>query len=104
MCNPITNAACIAKMAAGSLAGAAGLPPGSGAAIAAGAAAAGKAAAGAATNAAIGGLAGSIQDAIGTVAKESVAWWINLPSPDLASDPVVHTLQAWLFPFTAAVA
>ena len=33
-----------------------------------------------------------------------VAWWINLPSPDLAADPVPRELQAWLFPFTAAVA
>ena len=33
-----------------------------------------------------------------------IAWWVSLPSPDLATDPVPHTLQAWLFPFTAAVA
>ena len=33
-----------------------------------------------------------------------VAWWINLPSPDLAADPVPRALQAWLYPFTAAVA
>ena len=50
------------------------------------------------------GLAGAIQDAIGTIAKDMVAWWVNLPSPDLAADPVPRTLQAWLFPFTAAVA
>jgi hypothetical protein len=90
MCNPLTSVACIARL----------IPGGPAAIIPSAASAAARAAA----NAAVGGLAGSIQDAIATIAKESVAWWINLPSPDLAGDPVVQTLQTWLFPFTAAVA
>ena len=111
MCNPFTSAACIAHVAKGAAIGSLipGVGPVLGGVVASGAAghaakAAVGAAAGAATNAAVGGLAGSIQSAIGEIAKESVAWWINLPSPDLAGDPVVQTLQTWLFPFTAAVA
>ena len=103
MCNPLTSFSCIAKVAVGSIP-IPGMPPGTAGLIGAGAGAAGKAAAGAAANAAIGGLAGSSQSAIAEILKESVAWWINLPSPDLAGDPVVQTLQGWLFPFTAAVA
>src|ERR1700733_1906949 len=83
MCNPLTSATCIAKLGVSTVTGAAATGV---------------------TNAALGGLAGAIQDGINTITKESVAWWINLPSPDLVGDPVVHTLQTWLFPFTAAVA
>ena len=98
MCNPLTSATCLAQIAkAGTVTAPAGAVDG----VAGGAA---KAAAGGVTNAAIGGLAGAIQDAIGTIARDMVSWWVNLPSPDLAADPVPRTLQAWLFPFTAAVA
>ncbi len=107
MCNPLTSAACLGQIALG--AGAGSVVPGggliAGGALAAGAAgSAARAVAGGAANAAIGGLAGAIQSGIGTIAKDMVAWWVNLPSPDVAADPVPRTLQAWLFPFTAAVA
>jgi hypothetical protein len=103
MCNPLTSAACAAKIAAE---GAAGLIPGDPIVpnIGGVAGSAAKAAAGGVTNAAVGGLAGAIQAGLGTLAKDMVAWWINLPSPDLTTDPVPHVLQGWLFPFTAAVA
>ncbi|MGH3194037.1 MAG: hypothetical protein ACRDOL_43620, partial [Streptosporangiaceae bacterium] len=102
MCDPFTSASCLAQLAIGDLIPG-GLPiPGSPVAGAAGTAA--KAAAGGVANAAIGGLAGAIQDGIGTIAKDMVAWWINLPSPDLTTDPVPRVLQEWLFPFTAGVA
>lgn len=102
VCDPITSAACIAQIAVGVLIPGAGGIAGAGAVPAAGTVA--KAAAGTVANAAIGGLAGAIQDGIGTIAKDMVAWWINLPSPDLATDPVPRVLQEWLFPFTAGVA
>jgi len=103
VCNPLTSATCIAQIAIGSGAGI--LPGGAAIGLAGGVAGgAAKAAAGGVTNAAIGGLAGAIQSGIGTIAKDMVAWWISLPSPDLAADPVPRTLQAWLYPFTAAVA
>ena len=107
MCNPLTSVSCIAQIAASSLP-IPGQIPGLGDTIAGAAghaagAAAGAAATGAA-NAAVGGLAGAIQDALGTVARDTVAWWVSLPSPDLTNDPVPQTLQTWLLPFTAAVA
>ena len=108
MCNPLTSAACLAQIAAGSIPIPGQIPGAAGTAVvgaaghAAGAAAG--AAAGGAANAAIGGLAGAIQDALSTIARESVALWVHLPSPDLTSDPVPQTLHTWLLPFTAAVA
>ena len=101
MCNLLTSASCVAAFG---VIGAGALIPGVGSGVAGVAGGAAKAAAGGAANAAIGGLAGAIQDAIGTIAKDMVSWWVNLPSPDLAADPVPRELQAWLFPFTAAVA
>jgi len=103
VCNPLTSAACLGHVAAGT--GVGTLIPGVGpvvGALAGGGAA--RAVVGGATNAALGGLAGAIQAAIGTIARDMVTWWISLPSPDLAADPVPRTLQAWLYPFTAAVA
>ena len=85
-CNPLTSATCIAQIAASAASHAAGNV------------------AGGVTSAAVGGLAGAIQDGIAQIATGMVAWWTKLPSPDLATDPVPHVIQAWLFPFTAAVA
>src|ERR1039457_7259274 len=85
-CTPLTSATCIAQIAASAASHAAG------------------GVAGGVTNAAVGGLAGAIQDGISTIATGMVAWWIKLPSPDLATDPVPHVIQAWLWPFTAGVA
>ena len=31
-------------------------------------------------------------------------WWIQIPSPDLATEPAITRIQAWLLPVTAAVA
>ena len=105
MCNPLTSAACVAQIAAGSLGnivpGGGVVPGGAIGGLAGGAA---KAAAGGAADAAAGGLAGAIQNGIGTIAKDMVAWWISLPSPDLAADPVPRVLAGWLYPFTISVA
>jgi len=107
VCNPLTSAACLSHVAVG--AGVGTLIPGVGPVVgglAGGGAADGavKAAADGVTNAALGGLAGAIQSAIGTIARDMVTWWTGLPSPDVAADPVPRVLQAWLYPFTAAVA
>src|ERR1022692_817344 len=84
--NPLTSATCIAQIAASAASHAAG------------------GVAGGVTSAAVGGLGGAIQAGIAQIATGMVAWWTKLPSPDLATDPVPHVIQAWLFPFTAAVA
>ncbi len=34
----------------------------------------------------------------------TAAWWISIPSPDLAAEPAITRIQAWLLPITAAVA
>jgi hypothetical protein len=86
MCNPFTSATCITQIAGGAVFHAAGQV------------------AGGAANAAVGGLASSIQSGIASVATHMVAWWIRLPSPDVATDPVPRILQAWVLPFTAGVA
>src|ERR1022692_1533777 len=85
-CNPLTSATCIAQIAASAASHAAGNVAGS------------------VTSAAVGGLGGAIQDGIAVIGTGMVAWWTKLPSPDLATDPVPHVIQAWLWPFTAGVA
>ena len=88
-CNPLTSGSCIVH----DLTNVATLPGnllGSAASTAA--------------NGAVGDLARTIQGAVETVAKDTVAWWVNLPSPDLTADPVPALIQQWLLPFTVAVA
>ena len=106
MCDPFTSAACLAQIAAGTaVAGPAGAAIGAGAAGSAAHAAAGAAGqvAGAAANTAVGGLASAIQGGAGTLARDMIAWWVSVPSPNLATDPAPHVISVWLFPFTAAV-
>jgi hypothetical protein len=53
---------------------------------------------------AIGALAGAIQSGVAWMVSGTVDWWIQIPSPDLASEPAVGALQSWLLPITVAVA
>jgi hypothetical protein len=65
---------------------------------------AGKAAGGAVADGAVSGIASAIQSGIAWVVSGTVDWWVQVPSPDLASEPAVGALQRWLLPVTIAVA
>jgi hypothetical protein len=64
----------------------------------------GKAAGSAAADGAVSGIASAIQSGITWVVSGTVDWWIQVPSPNLAAEPVVGALQRWLLPVTVAVA
>jgi hypothetical protein len=65
---------------------------------------AGKAAGSAVADGAVSGIASAIQSGISWVVSGTVDWWIQVPSPNLAAEPVVGALQRWLLPVTVAVA
>ncbi len=50
------------------------------------------------------GLANAISAGVRWTVTNTVAWWISIPSPDLAADFAITRIQAWLLPITAAVA
>jgi hypothetical protein len=49
-------------------------------------------------------IAQSINAGVTWVVKNTVSWWVSIPSPDLATEPAVARLQQWILPITAAVA
>ena len=59
---------------------------------------------GAATSGVLDGIAHAIQSGIGSLVSETIAWWIKIPSPDLASEPAISRMQQWILPITIAVA
>jgi hypothetical protein len=61
-------------------------------------------AAGSVTGGVMGAIADSIQSGIAWMVSHTVDWWVQVPSPDLASEPAVGSLQRWLLPVTVAVA
>jgi hypothetical protein len=66
------------------------------------------AAAGAAVNAgasdALSGIADAIQGGIAWIVSQTLTWWVQVPSPDLAAEPAVGQLQQWILPVSVAVA
>jgi hypothetical protein len=50
------------------------------------------------------GLANAISTGVRWTVTNTVAWWISIPSPNLAAEPAITRIQAWLLPITAAVA
>ena len=67
----------------------------------------GKAAGAAAGNAASGalnGIASAVQSGISWMVTQTVTWWVQVPSPDLAGEPAVGQLQRWILPIAVAVA
>jgi hypothetical protein len=50
------------------------------------------------------GLASAINEGIRWIVVNTATWWIQLHSPDLANEPAVTQIQAWLLPITAVVA
>ena len=49
-------------------------------------------------------LAEAFQSAVGWFISSTASWWVKTPSPDLANDPVVGTMQRLIQPLTIAVA
>ena len=67
----------------------------------------GKAAGAAAGNAASGalnGIASAVQSGISWMVTQTVTWWVQVPSPDLAGEPAVGQLQRWIVPIAVVVA
>jgi hypothetical protein len=50
------------------------------------------------------GLADAITDGVRWIVENTATWWIGIPSPDLATEPAITQIQAWLLPITSAVA
>src|SRR5215469_13988649 len=50
------------------------------------------------------GIASAIGEGIRWIVVNTASWWIQLPSPDLAAEPAVVRIQAWLLPLTAVIA
>jgi hypothetical protein len=63
-----------------------------------------KAVAGTVASDALSSIASAISSGVAWVTANSVSWWVKLPSPDLASEPAVNSLQQWMLPVAAAVA
>jgi hypothetical protein len=69
--------------------------------------AAGRAVSAAASSAgagALNGIASAVQSGISWMVTQTITWWIQVPSPDLAGEPAVGRLQQWMLPLAAAVA
>lgn len=49
-------------------------------------------------------LSHSVHAAVASTIAGFVDWWINIPSPNLATEPSVQAVQHWLMPVTVAVA
>lgn len=52
----------------------------------------------------VSGIAHAIQAGAAWIFATTADWWVQFPSPDLASEPAVGALQRWLLPVTVAVA
>jgi len=59
---------------------------------------------GAAAGGVLGGIALAIMAGVKWIVADTATWWVQIPSPDLAAEPAVNSIQQWLLPITAAVA
>ncbi len=57
-----------------------------------------------ATSDILGGIAQALTGGIKWIVENTATWWVQIPSPDLSTDPAVSHIQQWLLPVTAAVA
>src|SRR6266568_923762 len=60
--------------------------------------------AGSAAGGVLDALAQAIAAGVRWVVVNTATWWLQIPSPDLASEPAIARIQQWLLPITAAVA
>ena len=49
-------------------------------------------------------IADAIQSGIGWLVKNTVTWWVQVPSPDLTKEPAIDAMHQWLMPISLAVA
>ncbi|HET7016045.1 MAG TPA: hypothetical protein VFI65_19135 [Streptosporangiaceae bacterium] len=56
------------------------------------------------TSSLIDGLDHSLGGGIRWIVVHTTTWWVQIPSPNLAAEPAVARIQAWLLPVTIAVA
>jgi hypothetical protein len=82
-CPVLINPACIVGKVVGSVAGAA---------------------AGSVANDALSAIASAVASGVSWIVGNSVSWWVKVPSPGLAAQPAVSSLQQWMLPLSAAVA
>jgi hypothetical protein len=52
----------------------------------------------------LGKLADGVRDGVSWVLTNTTSLWVRIPSPDLATNPAVGSVQRWFLPLTAAVA
>jgi hypothetical protein len=52
----------------------------------------------------LGGIAQAITDGIKWIVENTATWWVQIPSPNLSTEPAVSHIQQWLLPITVAVA
>ena len=52
----------------------------------------------------LGGIAQVITVGVRWIVENTATWWLQIPSPDLATEPAVTRIQQWLLPITVAVA
>jgi hypothetical protein len=60
--------------------------------------------AGSAASGALDGIASAIQSGIAWIVTNTIDWWTQVSSPDLATEPAVGRLQQWMLPLAIAVA
>jgi hypothetical protein len=60
--------------------------------------------AGTAAAGALNGIATAIESGVTWIVTQSLTWWVQVPSPNLAAEPAVGQLQQWILPLAIAVA
>ena len=60
--------------------------------------------AGTAASGALNGIASAVESGISWMVTQTVTWWVQVPSLDLAGEPAVGQLQRWILPVAVAVA
>ena len=60
--------------------------------------------AGTAAAGALNGIASAIESGVSWMVTQTLTWWIQVPSPDLAGEPAVGQLHQWILPLAIAVA
>ena len=60
--------------------------------------------AGTAAAGALGGIASAVESGVSWIVTQTLTWWVQVPSPDLAGEPAVGQIQQWILPLAVAVA
>src|SRR5579859_4189988 len=57
-----------------------------------------------AASGALNGIASAIESGVSWMVTQTLTWWVQVPSPDLAGEPAVGQIQQWILPLAVAVA